>query len=820
MPSTTPIYASSASSTCRRSVAALAVSHALWLLAASGASAAAPIAQAANAARIELAIPAGTLEQVLVRFGQETGTMISYQAATVAGKRSAGLTGSYSVPEALCAIVAGSGLRAVPQANGGYVLDVAAADGGQTMPEMKVSASAEANGATEGSGSYTTQTMRSATRLGLSVRETPQAVSVVTRQQMDDQNLQTVEEVLQNAAGVAINRYDSDRTSFFARGFSIASYQYDGIPTTVDNAYNVGDSTLDMTAYDRVEIVRGATGLLTGAGEPSATINLVRKRASSRQLAGNAALSLGSWNNARASADLSTPLSSDGKVRGRVVASYQDSESYVNLYHGKKAMAYATVEANLAPGSVLIAGYEYQDNRPRGGMYGGLPLWYADGEHATFSRSTTTAATWSRWFSTSQTAFLRLEQDLGKGWNLTAMLNHGWGNYSAAETFAYTWPDKATGQGVTGSPGFYSGTRRQDSVDAYVQGPLQLLGRTHDLAFGVSGSNQFASNPGISGGSVDYANFHQWQGVAPEPDWNDPNFYRWRLLDTVQQRGIYGTARFSLADPLKLIVGARYSRYKADHVDDWGGNYSYAKHAVTPYAGLVWDIDAQHALYTSYSKIFKPQGYQDRFGRYLDPVQGKNLEAGVKGEYFGGKLNAALAVFRIAQDGLAQEDTGHFVGNSLTQAYYAASGTTSKGVELDVSGELAQGWNVSASLSHAAAEDNKGARLNSYVPQTLARVFSTYQLPGGWRALSVGGGVNWQSGAYRDATGPKGTQRVEQGGYAVASLMAKYALSRQLSLQANINNLFDKHYYSQLGMYNQGYWGAPRNASVTLRYIF
>ncbi|NHQ92037.1 TonB-dependent siderophore receptor [Janthinobacterium lividum] len=820
MPSTTPIYTSSASRTCRHSVAALAVGHALWLLAASGASAAAPLAQAANAARIALAIPAGSLEQVLVRFGQETGTMISYQAATVAGKRSAGLTGSYSVPAALGAIVAGSGLRAVPQANGGYVLDVAAADGGQTMPEMKVSASAEANGATEGSGSYTTQSMRSATRLGLSVRETPQAVSVVTRQQMDDQNLQTVEEVLQNATGVAINRYDSDRTSFFARGFSIASYQYDGIPTMVDNAYNVGDSTLDMTAYDRVEVVRGATGLLTGAGEPSATINLVRKRASSKQLAGNAALSLGSWNNARASADLSTPLSSDGKVRGRLVVSYQDSESYVNLYHAKKAMAYATVEADLAPGSVLIAGYEYQDNRPRGGMYGGLPLWHADGERATFSRSTTTAATWSRWFSTSQTAFLRLEQELGKGWNLTAMLNHGWGDYSAAETFAYTWADKATGQGVTGSPGFYSGTRRQDSVDAYVQGPVQLLGRAHDLAFGVSGSNQFASNPGISGGSVDYGNFHQWQGMALEPDWNNPDFYRWKLLDTVQQRGIYGTARFSLADPLKLILGARYSRYKADHVDDWGGSYAYAKHAVTPYAGLVWDIDARHALYTSYSKIFKPQGNQDRFGRYLDPVQGKNVEVGVKGEYFGGKLNAALAVFRIAQDGLAQEDTGHFVGSSLTQAYYAAAGSTSKGVELDVSGELAQGWNLSASLSHAAADDNKGARLNSYVPQTLARVFSTYQLPGGWRAMSLGGGVNWQSGAYRDATGPKGVDRVEQGGYAVASLMAKYALSRQLSLQANVNNLFDKHYYSQLGMYNQGYWGAPRNASVTLRYIF
>ena len=802
-----------------RTRAAVAVSQALWLLAAG----VAPVVHAAGpmaAARAPLAIPAGPLEQVLVRFGQETGTMISYQAASVAGKRSAGVAGSHGTAEALSAILAGSGLRAVAQANGGYVLATAPATLGQAMPETTITAVADDSGVTEGSGSYTTRSMRSATRLGLSVRDTPQAVGVVTRQQMDDQNLQTVEEVLQNAAGVAVNRYDCDRTSFFARGFSIASYQYDGIPTTVDNAYNVGDSTLDMTAYDRVEIVRGATGLLTGAGEPSATVNLVRKRASSTELAGVAALSLGSWNNARASADLSAPLSADGRVRGRVVASYQDAESYVDLYHGKKAMAYATVEADLAPGSVLIAGYEYQDNRPRGGMYGGLPLWYADGERATWSRSATTAATWSRWYSVSQTAFMRLEQELGGGWNLTAMLNHGWGDYAAAESFAYTWPDKLTGQGMLGSPGQYRGTRRQDSVDAYVQGPFELLGRRHDLALGVSGSKQFASNPGNSGGSVDYGNFYQWQGVAPEPDWNDPNFYRWKLLDTVRQRGIYGTARFSLADPVKLILGARYSRYKADHIDDWGGNYAYAKHAVTPYAGLVWEVDRQHSLYASYSKIFKPQGNQDRLGRYLDPVQGKNLEAGVKGEYFGGRLNAALAVFRIVQDGLAQEDTGHFVGNSLTQAYYAADGATSRGIEIELSGELARGWNLSASVSHAQAEDNAGVRLNSYVPRTLARVFTSYRLDGAWQALSLGGGVNWQSAAWREATGPNGLETVGQGGHAVASLMAKYDISRRLSLQANINNLFDKRYYSQVGMYNQAYWGAPRNASVALRYAF
>ena len=152
MPGKTPSLLPAVSLRCQRSVAAIAVSQALWLLAAGGATAMAPAAMAANASRVAMAIPAGTLEQVLVRFGQETGTMISYQAASVAGKRSAGLAGSYSVPEALDAIVAGSGLRAVPQANGGYVLETAPASMGQTMPEMTVTAAADAKGTTEGSG--------------------------------------------------------------------------------------------------------------------------------------------------------------------------------------------------------------------------------------------------------------------------------------------------------------------------------------------------------------------------------------------------------------------------------------------------------------------------------------------------------------------------------------------------------------------------------------------------------------------------------------------------------------------------------------------
>ncbi|KAG1314068.1 hypothetical protein G6F62_013983 [Rhizopus arrhizus] len=130
---------------------------------------------------------------------------------------------------------------------------------------------------TEGTGSYTTPATSAATGLTLSLRETPQSVSVVTRQRIDDQNLRSLDEVMGNVVGVQVVSEDTDRTDFWSRGFYIDSLQYDGVPTTIGLSM-YGESDNDSFIYDRIEVVRGATGLMSGAGNPGASINLVRKR--------------------------------------------------------------------------------------------------------------------------------------------------------------------------------------------------------------------------------------------------------------------------------------------------------------------------------------------------------------------------------------------------------------------------------------------------------------------------------------------------------------------------------------------------------------
>lgn len=154
-----------------------------------------------------------------------------------------------------------------------------------------------------------------------------------------------------------------------------------------------------------------------------------------------------------------------------------------------------------------------------------------------------------------------------------------------------------------------------------------------------------------------------------------------------------------------------------------------------------------------------------------------------------------------------------------TQAYRAADGTKSRGFDLDIQGELSRGWNLYAGISHFTASDGEGNRLNSQIPRTTARLFTTYRLPGNWHKLTVGGGVNWQSRFYQNATNPmRQSVEVGQSSYALASLMARYEVSSDLAVSANITNLFDKKYYTAVGFQNGYLYGEPRSFMVNLTY--
>ncbi|WP_426335823.1 TonB-dependent siderophore receptor [Pseudoduganella sp. R-31] len=691
------------------------------------------------------------------------------------------------------------------------------AEDAAVMPQIQVTA--------QRPDTYTAERSRTATPLSISPRDTPQSISVMTQQRIEDQALQTVTDVVNNVTGVSVNQYETHRAGFTARGFDIDNLQIDSVPTAWEQAWSSGEVLGSLALYERVEVVRGATGLMTGAGNPSAAINLVRKRAASKELTGSAQLGTGRWNERRAMADVSSPVNASGSVRARVVGEYQRSDSWVDLMKSKSHTFYGTVEADLAPGTVLSAGYSRQENDPQGPMWGGLPYWYTDGSKTNWDVSKTSAAGWTRWETAYENAFADLEHSFDNGWRLRAGFSHGDRKADSALLYLSGVPERATGLGMGAFAGSYITHTRQDDFSLHASGPFALAGRKHEAAFGYMHSKQeFNADSRAADYGSDYppvGDFNHWNGAAyPEPNWGAPTFYE---KSVTRQEALYGVARFSITDPLKAIIGTRLTNYDKTGAGAWSPAYQLKHdHELTPYAGVVYDLSDNLSAYASYTDIFQPQNRKDLAGNILDPVVGKSYEGGVKGEFLDGRVNASFAVFRIKQDKLAQE--AGLVDRDGTsplapEAYYrAASGAKSDGFEFEVSGELAPGWNATAGYSQFRAKDAAGADFNSVYPRKLFRVFTTYRL----EALTVGGGLNWESRTYTlDPAAPSGTNGViEQGSFALASLMARYDFTRQLSAQVNVSNLFDKQHFGMFAAYGAITYAAPRSVSASLKYRF
>jgi len=764
-------------------------------------------------------LPAGPLGESLNRLASQAGIALSFDANRVRDLRAAALHGSYTLDAAFAQLLKGSGLEAQGGSEG-YVL-VAVERSPYELGVTQISAQALPTAVTEGTGSYTTKATSAATGLPLSFRETPQSVSVVSRQRIDDQNLVTVADILGNAPGIATLQLDSERTVFSSRGFSINDFQYDGISSYYKSNYAAGESELDSGIYDRVEIVRGATGLLTGAGEPSASVNLVRKRADSREFHGEAQISAGSWDNYRSMLDLSGPLTATGNVRGRLVGAYQDKQAFFDRYSRQSQVVYGVVDVDLTAATTLSLGASYQKSDAEGLTYGGVPLWYKDGSKTDFSRSFTVAPKWNTEDVEVENVFVNLDHRFDNDWTAEARVMYGRNKVDNARMFVWGFPDRDTGL-IADSPSRvrFPGERTQDSYDLRLSGPFQLLGREHEAVVGTSYFDQDYSYDWIGAATpwtspLNVADF----GHVAKPEWD----YSSRELSErnhTKQAAAYGALRLSLADPLKLILGGRFTRFEREGAG-WAssGAYEYQDHKFIPYAGLVYNLNQTYSVYASYTSIFNFQDYRDRNGGWLEPVTGDAYETGIKGEFLDGRLNASLAAFKIVQDKLGQQDTGYLVPGTDSPAYYSTDGATSKGLEFEVSGELARGWQAFFFATHYSAKDAQDRQVNTYQPRTMVRLFTTYQLPGAWHQLTVGGGTNWQSRIYYDNVGPNG-ERQEQSGYLLANLMARYDITPQLSAQVNVNNLFDKEYQTAVNWYGQGIWGTPRNVQASLSYKF
>lgn len=232
----------------------------------------------AQEAAYRLDIPAQPLDQALNALAGQTGRRILFATDIAEGQRAPALRGSLTIEQALQRLLSGSNLTMQKTDDGSYTVSAQGGGGAMGLDMMTV-VDNQLGTITENTKSYTPGVIASATKLVLTPRETPQTVTVVTRQHMDDFNLTNVDMVMDQTPCISRTTFSRERNSYYARGFPITNYQYDGIPIQNNSAYASGFNTSDTIMYDRIEVIKGASGLTTGAGTPGATLNFVRNKA-------------------------------------------------------------------------------------------------------------------------------------------------------------------------------------------------------------------------------------------------------------------------------------------------------------------------------------------------------------------------------------------------------------------------------------------------------------------------------------------------------------------------------------------------------------
>ncbi|MEG0030310.1 TonB-dependent siderophore receptor [Acinetobacter sp.] len=677
---------------------------------------------------------------------------------------------------------------------------------------------------TENTGSYTTSSTNTATKLNLSLRETPQTVKVYTREYLDDRNIESFQDLLNNITGVSTTRTD-ERQSAFARGFQIDYYLVDGMPSNL----TLGAGDPDLSIYDRVEVVKGANGLMTGAGSPAMALNLIRKRANAKEFTGKVEASVGSWDSYSSSADLSAPLNSDGSLRGRVFAKHSDEKSFMDFYEKERNVAYGAIDYDLSDKTSLSLAASYQELNRDGVRWGGLPAFYTDGTKTNFDRSSIVSSDWTFWDVKSTGLFANLKQNLFNDVDLNVAYSYRRDDTDSFIFYTAGQVTKATNTIPIENASVYRDQKRNDenNVDVYITAPFTLAGRNQEIVLGGSwnkaqlkkntyGQTFVPNNPALTKQNlidllgqdvIDFNHMNTRLIGSLEMDKTNP------LNSTTQTAG-YISGKFHILDPLKAVAGLRVSNW--EYKSETRTTDRKFENQLTPYAGLIFDFAPNYSWYASYTSIFKPQTNKDQSGDYLDPIEGKSYETGIKGEFVDGRLNAGLAVFRIQQDNLAQlllnaKGENIKVDGTAENAYFGASGVESKGVELNIDGEINDNWGLSFGVANFSAKDAKGYDVNTTNSRTTSDLFVKYKN----EAWYAGAGLNYYSKIYAVA----GKTRIERDDLYLANAMLGYKFDQNFSTQININNIFDEKYYEGIGA-NSMSWGEPRNATLSFNYKF
>lgn len=769
---------------------------------------------AVSASAYQFNIPAKPLAAAIADVGAVSGWRIAYGFTLPAGSKSASLKGTMSAPEAIGRLLAGTGISYRVSGNQSIVLTdpkkpiaAAGADGATALAPIVVQGAS--NGATtEGSGSYRAESVTIAGKMPVPIREIPNSVSVITRQRIADQNLNSVEDTLRQTTGVTATPYGDGTSYFNARGYALDA-QYDGMPVPGGVQYL---TQFDMSIYDRVEILRGPAGLLQGSGSPAGAANFIR-RMPLDHFAISTDTQIGSWNFKRQTVDVTGPFNSDGSARGRLIVTGQDRDFFYDDAGEWHGTAYGALQFDLDDKTTLSLSGAYQKQRFSPFDYG--QSRYADGSYLNSPRSAFFGADWSyNDFQTSE-LYANLKHEFDGDWvsNTTVMYRDMQNDSKYAYMFGGV--DTATNQAqyaIQGGPLH----NQWFGFDTNLSGSFDFLGRESQLLVGANYSYRTSrSESGYVGAGL----FDIYSAPSTIPEVDVP--YNFGQQSRTNETGIYGQTRLKLLDPLTLVLGGRLSFYGNEHRSivptegDWTSDPS-VNNKFTPYVGIVYDLNDTYSIYGSYADIFQPQAQTTFTGAGLQPRVGEQYEVGLKGVFLDGGLTATVAAFNI-------NDNHRAVADPSNPLYSIAAGKArSRGIEAEVTGEVFTGLDLTAGYTYLQTKylsdpDYQGLTVDPEEPKHTFKLWSkyTFQDDSPLKGVSLGAGMRAYSSTDRGAG--TGIDIGHQGGYAVFDAQVGYKINDHADVNLTVKNLFDRTYFDRIPTRYFGIYGEPRSFMVSLK---
>lgn len=682
----------------------------------------------------------------------------------------------------------------------------------ENLPTIELKANNDlSNSSSEQTKSYIIKNSSSAAKLNLSVKETPQTVNVVTREQIEDFGLSNIRDVLRNTPGVTVNNLETERAVYTARGFEISNVLTDGFGSPA-TSFNYNNINPDSYLLDRIEVIKGADALTNSFGDPSATIDQIRKRPTP-ELHANASIQYGSWDTLRYEADISGPITQDGRIRGRILGFEQTGDSYLDRYELEKNGFAGVLEADLTDSTLITLGYNQERNKPNANNWGSLPLLDINGNQIKYKRSFNPNPDWAYWDYTKQNAFIELKQKLSDRWNLKLAYNFSETEHKSQLLYYYGNP-QLDGSGV--SLLSWNGHENFDShnFDMQTEGKFSLFGQEHEAIFGykyIQDKHKDSERYGqFNDASIANATTINWASWTPQSvTWLNSSV---GADFTLKAHSIYAATRLHLNDDLKVLLGANYVSAKNEGLSQ-GSSVAFDEDKISPYVGLTYNFSPAYTGYLSYTSIFKPQSGLDTNAKPLKPIDGESYEMGVKSTWFDDKLTGNIAVFKTEQSNYPLRNAD---GNPLNRKT-EVSDLSSQGVEVGLAGQLTDHFNLSLGYVQFSIKDKiNGGDARTYNPNKTFNLLATYTLPS-LPQLKLGTSVQWQDNTSLYVA--KLNSTIKQDAYALVNLMASYDVNPQLSFQVNANNITNEKYLFSFPN-EQGFYGPPTNYTAAVKFKY